>query len=164
LLRFRWAFWANVVAKAGLVPKTRLDEVVMPSVDDYQLEIGDPWEADTHVGPVRNERQRDRGLTTSRRGLEQGGRVITGGGRSAGSTKAYYLDPTVFHGGHANYDDRTRGIFGPSRSHSWCMTTSKTRCESRMIEVGLSGTVFSSDQERAYDMPANQTGHVGEWT
>jgi aldehyde dehydrogenase (NAD+) len=40
-----------------LVPKIRLDEMV----DAFwsmitNLKIGDPWEADTHVGPVRNER------------------------------------------------------------------------------------------------------------
>ncbi|MCU1257864.1 MAG: aldehyde dehydrogenase [Bryobacterales bacterium] len=146
-----------------LVPKIRLDEMVDAfSSMITNLKIGDPWEADTHVGPVRNERQRDRVLDYIQQGIEQGGRVITGGGRSAGFDKGYYLDPTVFTEVTPNMTIAQEEIFGPVVTiivYDDVQDAVRLANDSRF---GLSGTVFSTDQERAYDVACQiKTGHVG---
>lgn len=145
-----------------LVPKTRLDEVVDALLSMItKLKIGDPWETDTHVGPVRNERQRDRVLDYIQKGIEQGGRVITGGGRSTGFDKGYYLDPTVFTEVTPTMTIAQEEIFGPVVAIMVYDSVHDAVRIANDSRFGLSGTVFSRDQERAYDVACQiKTGQV----
>jgi len=59
------------------------------------LTIGDPFEATTALGPVVSAGSRDRIEGLVARGVEAGGRVVTGGKRPAHMERGFYFEPTV---------------------------------------------------------------------
>ncbi|MGE4307349.1 MAG: aldehyde dehydrogenase family protein, partial [Novosphingobium sp.] len=80
-----------------LVPHSRHDEFIDAYVANVEaLKLGDPWEADTQIGPVSIARQRDRVLDYIEIGRQQGARLVTGGSRPSGFNRGYFIAPTIF--------------------------------------------------------------------
>jgi acyl-CoA reductase-like NAD-dependent aldehyde dehydrogenase len=79
------------------------------------LRIGDPFDAQTQLGPVISAKQRDRVLSYIRYGHEDGARAMAGGAAAEveGLEGGYFVQPTVF----ADVDARMRifqeEVFGP---------------------------------------------------
>ncbi|CEJ13448.1 Betaine aldehyde dehydrogenase [bacterium YEK0313] len=77
--------------------------------------VGDPFAADTQMGPVISERQRQRVLDFVRIGHEEGARLVAGGRvpPALEASKGFYVEPTVF----ADVDPAMRifqeEVFGP---------------------------------------------------
>ena len=75
------------------------------------LKLGPGIDASTDLGPVVSEEQRGRVTGYIRSGIEEGARVLTGGGAVAGP--GYFVEPTVLAGTTAGMKVVREEIFGP---------------------------------------------------
>lgn len=94
--KYRNAGQVCVSPQRFLIGGDRRDEFVervVPLVEG--LKLGPGTDPSSEVGPMINERQRERleGLVTA--AAAQGATVATGGGRPAGLDRGYYFEPTV---------------------------------------------------------------------
>jgi aldehyde dehydrogenase (NAD+) len=132
-----------------LAPRGRYDEVVDAVVSGVAaMKVGDPMDATTEVGPVVAERQRARIEGYMDSGREEGATVALGGGRPAGLTKGWYVEPTVF----ANVDNKMKiaqeEIFGP------VLVVIPYDGDEQAVDIandsnyGLCGSVWTADNER----------------
>ncbi|MCV7175955.1 aldehyde dehydrogenase [Mycolicibacterium sphagni] len=151
------AFTASMHAGQGcaittrlVVPKARYDEAVEAAAATMAgLKPGDPTNPGTICGPVISERQRDRVQSYLDLAITEGGRFACGGGRPADRDTGYFIEPTVIAGLDNSARVSREEIFGP------VLTVIAHDGDDDAIRIandspfGLSGTVFSSDPERA---------------
>ena len=137
--------WTRMV-----VPRARRDEVIGLAVKTLaQLPLGDPLDPATRLGPLVTAAQRTRVEGYVARGLEQGARLVAGGGRPAGLTRGHYVEPTIFADVTPSMTIAQEEIFGPVLS----VLTYDSEDEAIRIAngtiYGLAGGVWSGDPERA---------------
>jgi len=146
-----------------LAPRSRYQEIVdaVAALADG-LNVGDPLDKSTHIGPLVSARQRERVLNYVEIGKSEGARLVAGGSVPADLPRGWYVSPTVF----ADVDNAARiaqeEIFGP------VLTVTAYDSDSEAIEIandsefGLAGTVWSSDTTRATDIARKvHTGTIG---
>jgi aldehyde dehydrogenase (NAD+) len=110
---------------------------------------GNPMAKDQIMGPVVNKRQQERVLAYIAKGLEEGARLVCGGGVPEGLEKGCYVQPTVFADVSNDMTIAQEEIFGP------VLVIIPYDTEEDAIRIandsiyGLSGQVFSKDQDRA---------------
>jgi aldehyde dehydrogenase (NAD+) len=129
-----------------LAPRRRYREVCEALVEAMRnVPVGDPMDPSTLCGPLVAARQRERVEGYIRIGQEEGARVACGGGRPAGMTKGWYVEPTVF----VDVDNRMRiaqeEIFGPVVAVIPYTDVDDAVRIANDSDYGLSGTVWSSD-------------------
>ena len=133
-----------------LVSEKRHDEVLDAYVTATNaMNVGDPWDPTTFIGPLSMARQRDRVESYIDGAKRQGGRLVTGGGRVPGLERGYFIQPTVFDRITGDMTIAREEVFGPVVS---VMTFAEEEDAIRIAndtEYGLSGSVFSADTERA---------------
>jgi aldehyde dehydrogenase (NAD+) len=151
------AFTASMHAGQGcaittrlVVPRARYDEAVEAAAATMAgLKPGDPTNPGTICGPVISERQRDRVQSYLDLAIEEGGRFACGGGRPADRDTGYFIEPTVIAGLDNSARVAREEIFGP------VLTVIAHDGDDDAIRIandspyGLSGSVFSGDNERA---------------
>jgi aldehyde dehydrogenase (NAD+) len=156
------AFTASMHAGQGcaittrlVVPRARYDEAVEAAASTMAgLTPGDPNDAGTICGPVISERQRDRIQGYLDAALAEGGKFACGGRRPAGRDTGFFIEPTVIAGLDNNAKVAREEIFGP------VLTVIAHDGDDDAVRIandspfGLSGTVFSSDDERAAGIAA----------
>ncbi|WP_372727476.1 aldehyde dehydrogenase [Nocardioides sp.] len=133
-----------------LVPRARYDEAVRIAADTMAaIGVGDPTDPATVCGPVISAVQRDRIQRYLDLAVEEGGRMVTGGGPPADRVDGFWIEPTVI----AGLDNRSRvaqeEIFGPVLvviAHDGDDDAVRLANES---SYGLSGSVDSGDLARA---------------
>lgn len=146
-----------------LVPADRHDEVCeMAAAAAARLTLGNPLDESTRLGPLASSEQLERVRSYIRLGIEEGARLVTGGPEAPeGLERGYFVQPTIF----ANVDPRSRiaqeEIFGPVL----CIIPYRDEEEAIAIAngtpYGLSGAVWSGDQERAVALASRlRTGQV----
>jgi betaine-aldehyde dehydrogenase len=97
-----------------LAPRARYAEVVDAVVSGVAaMQVGDPMDPATEVGPVVAERQRARIEGYLDSGREEGATVALGGGRPKGLSKGWYVEPTVFSDVDNKMKIAQEEIFGP---------------------------------------------------
>ncbi|OBA88883.1 aldehyde dehydrogenase [Mycobacteriaceae bacterium 1482268.1] len=133
-----------------VVPRARYDEAVEAAAGTMGgLKPGDPRDAGTICGPVISARQRDRVQSYLDSAIEEGGTFACGGGRPADRDAGFFIEPTVITGLDNNAKVAREEIFGP------VLTVIAHDGDDDAVRIandspyGLSGTVFSSDPERA---------------
>jgi hypothetical protein len=125
-----------------LAPRSRYDEVVDAVVAGVAaMQVGDPMDPATEVGPVVAERQRARIEGYLDSGREEGATVAIGGGRPAAQTKGWYVEPTVFTGVDNKMRIAQEEIFGPG---SWSSPTTVTTRRSRSPTTRTTGSAARS--------------------
>jgi aldehyde dehydrogenase (NAD+) len=132
-----------------VVPRDRYDEAVAATAAAVaQIGVGDPTDPATICGPLISARQRDRVQGYLNLALEEGGSFACGGGRPAGLSRGFYIEPTVIIGLTNDARVAREEIFGPVLvvlAHDGDADAVRIANDS---PYGLSGTVFGTDPER----------------
>jgi aldehyde dehydrogenase (NAD+) len=146
-----------------VVPRSRHDDMVEALAAIFaQVRVGNPFDAETQMGPLAAERQRDRVMGYIAKGVEEGAVLASGGGRPAGLTRGWYVEPTVF----AHVDNAStiaqEEIFGP------VLSVIPADDERDAINIandtiyGLNASVFTADVDHARDVARQlRSGTVG---
>jgi aldehyde dehydrogenase (NAD+) len=156
------AFTASMHAGQGcaittrlVVPRARYDEAVEAAAATMGgLKPGDPTDPGTICGPVISALQRDRIQGYLDSATAEGGRFACGGGRPADRGTGFFIEPTVIAGLDNNAKVAREEIFGP------VLTVIAHDGDDDAVRIandspyGLSGTVFSPDEERAAGVAA----------
>ncbi|MCW2548977.1 MAG: aldehyde dehydrogenase [Mycobacterium sp.] len=132
-----------------LLPRARYDEgvAILKAVFEA-MPYGDPTDPNNVQGPQISELQRSRVLRHIDRAVQQGARLITGGGRPAHLPKGYYVEPTLFADVDNSMDIAQKEVFGPvlvAIPHDGDDHAAQLANDS---QYGLSGGVFSASTER----------------
>ena len=146
-----------------VVTQNRHDELLEALAGTFsQVQVGNPFDAETQMGPLVAERQRDRVEGYIAKGLAEGATLATGGGRPAHLDRGWFIEPTVF-GNVANTSTIAQEeIFGPVLS----VIPAKDEADAIAIAndtiYGLNVSVFTNDVERARDVARQlRSGTVG---
>jgi len=75
------------------------------------MKIGSGFDADTMIGPLISERQRERVQNFIERGVREGAELVTGG--SAVGDNGFFVQPTLFANARADLQIAREEIFGP---------------------------------------------------
>jgi aldehyde dehydrogenase (NAD+) len=146
-----------------LAPRSRYDDVVSLVADTMSgVRTGDPMDPATVFGPLVAERQRDRVEGYIRLGVEEGAKIVIGGGRPRELPVGYYIEPTVF----TNVDNGMRlareEIFGPVLVVMPYSGEQEAIRIANDSEYGLGGGVFTADTARGTDIARQvETGSIG---
>lgn len=132
-----------------LVPERRRDEIIEAYVASVEgITLGDPWDESTTMGPLSMGRQRDRVLNYIDIGRSEGAKLIRGGG-NGGFNRGYFVEPTIFSDVTQDMTIAQEEIFGPVVSLLTYSSEEEAIAIANNSDFGLSGTVFSTDLERA---------------
>ncbi|GED88937.1 aldehyde dehydrogenase [Streptomyces sp. 6-11-2] len=131
-----------------LVPRSRYEEIVdavTATVEGWP--VGDPLAPSTVIGPVAGAAARDRIEGYVRKGRQEGARVTTGGGRSAGQDRGFYVEPTVFADVDPAMVVAREEIFGPVvtvSAHDGSVEGAVAMANDSAY--GLAGSVWTADE------------------
>jgi len=146
-----------------LAPAHRYAEVLDAITDMAQaMNVGDPLDPATAIGPVVSARQRERieGYITTGRG--EGARLTTGGGRPGHLDRGWFLEPTVFGDVRNDMVIAREEIFGPVIAVIPFRDEDEAVALANDSEYGLAGSVWTADAERGTALARRiRTGTVG---
>ncbi|MFB9313702.1 aldehyde dehydrogenase [Nocardioides plantarum] len=147
-----------------LASRTRYAEVVDALAEAVSgMQVGDPMDPATEIGPMVAQRQQERVEKYIAIGQEEGARLVAGGnGRPDGLDRGWYVRPTVF----ADVDNRMRiaqeEIFGPVLSVIPFDDVDDAVRIANDSDYGLAGTVWTGDQAAGLDVARRvRTGTYG---
>jgi acyl-CoA reductase-like NAD-dependent aldehyde dehydrogenase len=147
----------------ALIPAARYDEFAA-AIDAAVavLPVGDPLDPATVIGPLVAERQLTRVLDYIESGVSAGAKALRGGGRLAERPEGWYVEPTILTGVDNEMRIAQEEIFGPVL----CLIPYESEADAIRLAngtpYGLSGAVFSADDERATRVARGlRTGSVG---
>jgi betaine-aldehyde dehydrogenase len=133
-----------------LAPRSRYDEVVEKvSAAAAGMPIGLPDDAGAMIGPLISEKQRERVESYIRKGVEEGARLVTGGGRPDGLDSGWFVTPTVFADVDNSMTIAQEEIFGPVLAVIPYDTEDDAVRIANDSPYGLAGSVFTTDNEKA---------------
>jgi 4-guanidinobutyraldehyde dehydrogenase/NAD-dependent aldehyde dehydrogenase len=148
-------FWNTgemcVAGSRLLVDRTVYDEVVDAVKDvaaDWQP--GDPLDPATKAGPVVDEQQLATVTGYIDRGVDEGARLVAGGGRTLPESGGYFVEPTVFAGVDNSMTIAREEIFGPVLSVIPFADEDEVLRIANDTTYGLSAAVWTSNLARAH--------------
>jgi acyl-CoA reductase-like NAD-dependent aldehyde dehydrogenase len=125
------------------------------------LQVGDPTDKATIIGPVISAAQRDRIEAHIATAFEDGGEVVIGGERPADLPTGFYVAPTLITGDNTMRVAREE-IFGPVITMIPFDDEDEAIAIANDTEFGLYDYVFSKDGARALRAAKQlQAGHIG---
>jgi aldehyde dehydrogenase (NAD+) len=130
-----------------LVPRKHHDEIVELIAQNFaKVRHGDPADPKTYMGPLINERQRDKVHGMVQRAVADGATLVAGGKRL---DPGYFYTPTLLADVHPDSEIAQHEIFGPVLAViAFDDDDDAVRIANNSI-YGLAGAVFSADQDRA---------------
>jgi acyl-CoA reductase-like NAD-dependent aldehyde dehydrogenase len=133
-----------------LVSRARYDEVVARLVDEIgKYRLGDPFDQRTALGPLGNERARQRTEAMLARAQEQGAKVAVGGRRPPELPTGFYFEPTLLREVTTDMDIAQEEVFGPIT----CVIAYDDVDDAVRIandsRFGLAASVYSTDKDAA---------------
>ncbi|MFJ9567912.1 aldehyde dehydrogenase [Streptomyces fuscichromogenes] len=146
-----------------LAPRSRYTEVVDAVADlAASLEIGDPFDPTTQIGPLASSRQRDRVESYIAAGRAGGARLVTGGRRPAAFGQGWFIEPTVFADLDNSHAVAREEIFGPVLAVIPYADLDEAVTIANDSPFGLAGTVWTSDEEKGIEVARRvRTGTMG---
>jgi len=135
-----------------LVPTARLADAERIAADEVESNYQpmDPFADGARLGPLSSQAQVDRVTSYIQKGIDEGAKLVTGGPeKPEGLDKGYYVRPTVFSEVRNDMTIAQEEIFGPVLSILPYETEDEAVAIANDSPYGLSGGVWSADQERA---------------
>ena len=147
-----------------IVSEHRHDRLVDAMVDRFKaIKVGDPFDAETGMGPLAMARQRARVEGYIASGSQQGARIATGGKRPPHLPRGYYIEPTVFANVGKDMTIAREEIFGPVVSVIAAKNEADAVAIANDSAFGLNASVFTHDAKRAYQVARElRCGTVGQ--
>jgi aldehyde dehydrogenase (NAD+) len=125
------------------------------------LQVGDPADEDTDIGPLVAQRQQDRVQGYIKTGVAEGARIVLGGVDKP-RDRGWYVQPTLFADANNEMRIAREEIFGP------VLTVLKYSDEKDAIRIandsdyGLAGSVWTADTAHGLEIAAEiRTGTYG---
>jgi aldehyde dehydrogenase (NAD+) len=146
-----------------LVPESLLSQATDLAVTNAQAQVvGDPMAEGTTLGPLVSAAQRDRVRNYIDKGVAEGATLAVGGTEAPdGLDKGYFVQPTVFTDVSNDMTIAQEEIFGP------VLSIIPYRDDEHAVQIandsqyGLSGAVWSGDQDRAMGIARRiRTGQI----
>jgi betaine-aldehyde dehydrogenase len=146
-----------------VVSRRRHDDLVAAlSAIFGTVQVGDPFDPASQMGPIAMRRQYERIEAIISKGQEEGATLSVGGRRPSHLPRGFYIQPTVF----GNVDNGStlarEEIFGP------VLSVIPANDEAHAVEIandtvyGLNNSVFTNDVDRAYAVARQlRSGTVG---
>jgi len=146
-----------------VVTRNRHDELVEALAGTFsQVRVGDPFDAQTQMGPLVASRQRDRVEGYIAKGVADGATLATGGGRPKDLDRGWYVEPTVFGNVDNSSTIAQEEIFGPVLSVIPADDENQAIAIANDTIYGLNASVFTNDIDRARDVARRlRSGTVG---
>jgi aldehyde dehydrogenase (NAD+) len=146
-----------------LAPSSRYDEVVDTLVAfASSLTVGDALDTATQIGPMASNTHRDRVEGYIAKGVGDGAKLVTGGGRPKGRYAGWFVEPTVFADVDNNSTIAQEEIFGPVLSVIRYTDTDDAVRIANDSDYGLGGTVWTTDPDRGKAVARRvRTGTIG---
>ena len=146
-----------------VVPRNRHDEFADALGAAFSaVQVGDPFDVTTQLGPLAMARQVDRVEGYIAKGIEEGATLVTGGGRPKHLNRGYYVEPTVFSDVDNKHTIAQEEIFGP------VLSVIPADNEQHAIDIandtvyGLNAAVFTPDVAHAREVAGRlRSGTVG---
>ncbi|HZY58708.1 MAG TPA: aldehyde dehydrogenase family protein [Candidatus Binataceae bacterium] len=132
----------------------KLYEAVLTRMVDFvnSLPVGDPADRNVIVGPVIREERRHKIEEYIQSGLDQGARLVAGGGRPDNLKKGYFVKPTIF----ADVDNKMRiareEIFGPVLSVIPYTDLEQAVRSANDSDFGLAGIVVTNQPAKGMEI------------
>ncbi len=146
-----------------LIPSSYRDEIIeVISSTMERYSVGDPMDEKIKCGPMVSESQQKSVSGYISKGISEGATIISGGlGMPDGISRGYFVKPTVFADVTPSMTIFREEIFGPVLSISTYETEEEAVIMANDSEYGLSGGVWSGDDQRAMRVArAMRTGQV----
>ncbi|MFC4465511.1 aldehyde dehydrogenase family protein [Streptomyces xiangluensis] len=132
-----------------LVARSVYDEFVERLVARARdIKVGDPFDDDTTMGALINARQLERVSQYVAAGIDDGARLIAGGGRPDG--KGFFVEPTLFAEVDNTMTIARREIFGPVGAIIPFDSESEAVAMANDSDYALAATLWTSDVSRAH--------------
>lgn len=167
LAKYRNAGQVCVAPQRFLVHRKIHDEFAEKLVPHVgALKLGSGLDPDTRIGPLINQKQRDRldDLVTDAK--SKGASVLTGGRRPPHLSAGYFYEPTVIGGVRPEMAVSNEEIFGPILPVASFDDVDQAIAEANATPYGLAAYVFTNDLRaaiRAYEgLDFGMVG-VNEW-
>ena len=133
-----------------LLPRSRYAEgVELITMAMGMVPYGDPNDMSNLMGPLISAKQRDRVLGYIAKGVEEGAKLVLGGGRPAHLPKGWYVEPTLFIDVDNSMTIAQEEIFGPVLAVIPYDDDEDAVRITNDSGFGLSGGIYSADEARA---------------
>ena len=133
-----------------LLPDSIHDDVVDRLVEAARgVKVGDPTDPEVQMGPLISAAQLKRVQAHVDRALDDGAKLLTGGGRPAGLDTGFYFEPTILTEVTPDATIAQEEVFGPVLSVLRYGDDDDAVRIANNSQYGLSGAVWGADVDRA---------------